>query len=198
MEETIKNLDKYLGNIAIEVIKIGKKIKELKDQYENKYKDTPDKNQNKERSIDRIICYRCNNKGHYLTRCKVEGRNTVKRKNNLCENCGGKGHFTKECTSDKIEKDQMICYRCNRMGHHAKDCPVEMKIIKRKNNKCKKCGEKGHYTKECLDNQSEENNNGKTIINNNNRNGNPDQKNMKDKKLYIGDDYVTTKNKILE
>jgi hypothetical protein len=80
------------------------------------------------------------------------------------------------------------------MGHHAKDCLAEMKIIKRKNNKCKKCSEKGHYTKECLDNQSKGNNNGKTIINND-QNGNPDQENTRDKKLYIGDDYVTIKNK---
>jgi hypothetical protein len=190
MEETIKNLDKYLGNIAIEVIKIGKEIKELKDQYKNKYKDTFDKNQNKEKSIDRIICYQCNNKGHYSTRCK-----TVKRKSRICENCGGQGHFTKECISDEIKEDRMKCYRCNEMGHYAKDCPAKIKIVKRENNKCKKCGEKGHYTKECLDNLSKENNNGKTIINNDDKNGNPDRKDTKGKKLYIGDDYVTIKNK---
>jgi hypothetical protein len=191
MEETIKNLDKYLGNIAIEVIKIGKEIKELKDQYENKYKGISDKNYRKRN--EKPTCYLCNRKGHYSNNCKEKG-NIIKRKNNICENCGGKGHFTKECTSDKIGKDQMICYRCNRMGHHAKDCLAEMKIIKRKNNKCKKCSEKGHYTKECLDNQSKGNNNGKTIINND-QNGNPDQENTRDKKLYIGDDYVTIKNK---
>ena len=35
MEESIKNLGKYLGNIAIEIIKIGKEVKELKDQSKN-------------------------------------------------------------------------------------------------------------------------------------------------------------------
>ncbi|CAG8730350.1 15033_t:CDS:2, partial [Rhizophagus irregularis] len=34
-EITGKNLDKYLGNITIEMIKIGKEIEELKDQYKN-------------------------------------------------------------------------------------------------------------------------------------------------------------------
>ena len=179
MQESIENLDKYLGNIAIEIIKIGKEIKELKDQCKN----VDNKNQYREKSIDRIICYRCNNKGHYSTRCKVEGRNAVKRKNNICENCEGKGHFIKECTSDKIEEDQMKCYRCNKMGHYAKDCPVEIKIIKRKNNKCKKCGEKGYYTKECLDDQNKGNNNGKTTINND-QNGNPDQRNTEGKVIY--------------
>ncbi|PKY46179.1 hypothetical protein RhiirA4_287102, partial [Rhizophagus irregularis] len=94
-------------------------------------------------------CYWCNNKGHYSINCKVKGRNAVKRKNNTCENCGGKGNFTKDCTSDRIERDQMICYRCNKMGHYAKDCQVEIKIIKRKDNKCKNCSKKGHYTKGC-------------------------------------------------
>jgi hypothetical protein len=92
MQESIKNLDKYLENIAIEVIKIGKEIKELKDQYENKYKDIPDKNYHKRN--ERPTCHQYNNKGH----------------------------FTKECTSDKIEKDRMICYRCNKKDHYAKDC----------------------------------------------------------------------------
>jgi len=91
MEESIKNLGKYLGNIAIEIIKIGKEVEELKDQSKNMV----NKNYYKEKSIDRIICYRCNNKGHYSTRCKVKGRNTAKRRDNTCENCGEKGHFTK-------------------------------------------------------------------------------------------------------
>ncbi|CAB4431865.1 unnamed protein product [Rhizophagus irregularis] len=195
MQESIKNLDKYLGNIVIEVIKIGKEIKELKDQYENKYKDIPDKNYKRN---ERPTCYWCNNKGHYSINCKVKGRNAVKRKNNTCENCGGKGNFTKDCTSDRIERDQMICYRCNKMGHYAKDCQVEIKIIKRKDNKCKNCSKKGHYTKGCLNGQSKENNNDRIDINKNDEDRNPDQKNMRSKKLYIGDDYVTIKNKIYD
>jgi hypothetical protein len=67
---------------------------------------------------------------------------------------------------------------------------VEIKIIKRKNNKCKNCGEKGHYIKECLNNRMN--------MDNDNKNGNPDQKDTKGKKLYIGDDYVTIKNKIYD
>jgi len=161
MQESIKNLDKYLGSIAIEVIKIGKEIKELKSQYENKYKDILDKNHHKRN--EKPTCYLCNRREYYSNNCKEKG-NTVKKENNIYGNYGEKGHFTKKYTSDKIEKDQMICYRCNRMGHYAKDCQVEIKIVKRKSNKCKKCGEKGHYTKECLENQNEENNNSKTII----------------------------------
>ncbi|GET52045.1 DNA-binding protein HEXBP-like [Rhizophagus irregularis DAOM 181602=DAOM 197198] len=100
------------------MIKIGKEIEELKDQYKNEV----NVSQHKEKSIDQVICYRCNNRGHYSNRCKVEGRNTIKRKNNICENCGGKGHFIKECTSDKVEKDQIVCYRCNNIGYYASNC----------------------------------------------------------------------------
>ncbi|CAB4424029.1 unnamed protein product [Rhizophagus irregularis] len=174
MQESIRNLEKYLGNIAIEMIKIGKEVKELKDQYESAI------NKSQEKSIDQIVCYRCGNKGHYSTKCKEEGRNTVKRKDNTCGNCGGKGHFTRECTSDKVEKDQIVCYRCNKMGHYAKDCRIEIKIIKKKDNKCKNCGKKGHYTNRCLNNQGKEDNNDETNIDNNE---NRDSENMRNKQL---------------
>ncbi|CAB4489510.1 unnamed protein product [Rhizophagus irregularis] len=100
------------------MIKIEKEIEELKDQYKNEV----NVSQHKEKSIDQVICYRCNNREHYSNRCKVEGRNTIKRKNNICENCGGKGHFIRECTSDKVEKDQIVCYRCNNIGYYASNC----------------------------------------------------------------------------
>ncbi|PKY61958.1 hypothetical protein RhiirA4_487654 [Rhizophagus irregularis] len=137
MEKSIKNLDKYLGNIVIEVIKIEKEIKELKDQYKNK-----------------------------------ERRNSVKRKNNTCENCGGKGHFTKDI--------QIVKWKLKLL----KGKIINVKIV------VKKSKRPLHQRMSSKENDNNE-------ININNENGNSDQKNTKGKKLYIGDDYITVRNKIL-
>ena len=49
-----------------------------------------------------------------------------------CFNCNKYGHMTKECQSEKKERETRMCFQCDKKGHIAKDCKGKQIMKKRK------------------------------------------------------------------
>ena len=122
---------------------------------------------------DHVICYRCQEKGHYAVMCGK--RNVGKKKEGkrfrskiFCFRCRSEGHFPSRCQKVKKVKsapttsvDQStICYHCKRPGHIAKNCSVRKygkkvaypQFIKEDGSVvhlCQKCRCWGHIEGEC-------------------------------------------------
>lgn len=122
---------------------------------------------------DNVICYRCQEKGHYAAMCgkrdegkKSEGQRY--RSKIFCFKCRSTGHFPSRC--QKVKKvnaaptasvDQStICYHCRLTGHIARNCPVRKygrkaafpQFVKEDGcvvHLCKKCRSWGHIEGEC-------------------------------------------------
>ena len=52
------------------------------------------------------LCFRCNQKGHFIDNCP----------RSKCYNCKGFGHYSKDCPNEKV------CSKCNQKGHSSIDC----------------------------------------------------------------------------
>ena len=49
-----------------------------------------------------------------------------------CFNCNKYGHMTKECQSEKKERETWTCFKCDKKGHITKDCKGKQIMKKRK------------------------------------------------------------------
>jgi hypothetical protein len=57
---------------------------------------------NMEKKWKNVVCWECNEKGHYAKKCEMNTR----RKRNECRYCGKFGHYMKECRERK--KNEMM------------------------------------------------------------------------------------------
>jgi len=61
-----------------------------------------------------------------------KSNNNFKDEKPKCFNCNKYGHMTKECQSEKKEREMRMCFKYDKKGHIAKDCKGKQIMKKRK------------------------------------------------------------------
>lgn len=76
------------------------------------------------RSSSGVICYNCDQHGHYSTTCIRPNKGIItpsRPANATCYTCNQHGHYSRDCTSPK---KQGACFKCGGTGHYAKACSM--------------------------------------------------------------------------
>ena len=78
------------------------------------------------RSFSSVICYNCDQPGHYSSNCTrpKKGSITPSRSslNATCYICNQHGHYSRDCTSPKKRGE---CFKCGGAGHYANACSMQ-------------------------------------------------------------------------
>ena len=86
------------------------------------------------RDISQVLCFKCNNKGHYANKC-LENMTEDDLSLVQCFKCKEMGHYSPSCPKEKKEQNhsrkrditQVECYTFKSLGHYSWDYPEKKK-----------------------------------------------------------------------
>lgn len=144
------------------------------EQENTEYSRPAQKPAQKKSDMSGIVCFRCNQPGHYSTQCPnppaADASNRSQVNQLVCNRCNQVGHLGHNCPQRPKTGDQdgqkkgardynptetstrtVTCYRCGKQGHVSSQCPDPPTSGGRdlSNVECFKCKQKGHYSSSC-------------------------------------------------